>query len=340
MRVLSLAVWGVVLLLLGGCGSGDNESDRAALAGAKANASPRHTRALSVTLDRWHGPPHLGILMATARGYFADAGLEVVATSPATPARPIPYVVERVVDLSVAQLPQVVMAREKGAPIVAIGSLVSQSTSTMVWLKKSHLQDIPDLKGKTIGFPGVPFERAFLERVLAERGLASSEVHIKNVNYDLVPALVSGRVDAIFGGSANLEGVKLQAMGLEPVITPVEKLGVPAYDELVVVARRDSISQNPAAYRRFMLAVARGAAAAIELPEQAAEVVALSAEGEPFRGSGLAKAQVEATMPLLSKDGYMDPDEASQLVTWMKSEGIIGRTLPPAALLTNAFVKR
>ncbi len=330
-----MAVSGLLLLLLvAGCGgSGDTESAPTPI---QADAPPRNLRELRMTLDGWHGPQHVGILMAASRGYFEDAGVDLRALTPATPDRPVPYVVRRSVDLSVAQLPQVVLAKEKGAPIVVLGSLIAQPTASMIWLQESNLHDPADLRGKTIGYPGVPFQRAFLESALARAGVPPGDVRIENVEYDLVKALTSGRVDAIFGGSANLEGVKLSARGLKPMITPVEDLGVPPYAELVVIARRDTVSKDPALYRRFMAALAKGTADALQNPSKDRQLVQLTPESEPLTGPGVDKAQIEATLPLLSRSGDVDSGQVEALSEWMKAHGMIKKALSPEAILATS----
>ncbi|HMI81275.1 MAG TPA: ABC transporter substrate-binding protein, partial [Solirubrobacterales bacterium] len=234
--------------------------------------------------------------------------------------------------------PQVVLAREKGAPIVALGSLISQPTAAMIWLRNSGVSDIADLKGKTIAIPGLPFQRDFLEVALAQGGLTLADVKVKNVGYDLVPALVSGRADAIFGGSRNLEGAVLETWGLDPVITRVQDLGIPLYDELVLIARPDRVAENPRMIRGFMSALSRGTAAAVGDRESALDSIEGSGETNIEVGRRAKEVQLEATLPLLSRSAYMNPTQASELVHWMHEQGMIQRKLPASAFLTNAYL--
>jgi putative hydroxymethylpyrimidine transport system substrate-binding protein len=295
-------------------------------------------REVQVTLDGWEGPGNVGLVMAFERGYFADVGLDVSLYAPATPTRPIEYVVDGTDDLGISNQPQVVLAKEKGEPIVAVGSLISQPTMAMIWLKKSKIHGIASLKGKTIAVPGLPFQEAFLQSLLARAGLALDDVKVKDVGYKLVPALVSGRADAIFGGSWNVEGAELESRGLKPVITRVEDLGFPAYEELVVIARNDRVVEEPQLIRDFMSAVARGTAAAVEDPKGAIEAIEKSVESNPESSRKDTEAEIEATLPLLSKTGYMSPGQASRLVSWMHEEGSIQRKIPVSALLTNDYL--
>jgi putative hydroxymethylpyrimidine transport system substrate-binding protein len=289
-----------------------------------------------VTLDGHEGPENVGILMAQQRGYFTDAGLSVSIFSPVRPARPVQYVATRQDDLGVAQEPQLAMAKAKGAPIIAVGGLVHQPSAAMIWLKKSHIGGIADLKGKTIAIPGVPFQEEFLANVLARYGLTLDDVEVENVGYELVPALVSGRADAIFG-SWNLEGIELESRGLKPVVTRLQGLGVPPYDEFAVIARTDRVAKEPRLIQSFMSAVARGTAAAIEDPQAAVDAIEKAGLGGSQLSRKTLEAEVAATLPLLSKSGYMYPEQSLWLTDWMRDEGMIARSPTPPEMLTNEF---
>jgi putative hydroxymethylpyrimidine transport system substrate-binding protein len=106
-------------------------------------------------------------------------------------------------------------------------------------------------------------------------------------------------VDAIFG-RRNLQGAELEARGLKPVITPVQVLGIPSYNELVLIARADCVSKRPQVFRRFMSALARGTAAAVKDPNGIAHAVRAGEESNPETGQKAMRFQIEATLPLLS----------------------------------------
>ena len=299
---------------------------------------PEKRRPIQITLDGYPGATNVGVLMAQKLKYFEEAGLEVVITTPIAPARPIVYAADKTVDLSISHPPQVALARQKGAPIVAIAAIVPQSTASMIWLRQSKIDDLTDLKGKTIGVPGSPFQRAFLESVIADAGLNPQDVRIETLDYELVPALVSGRVDATFGGSWNLEGAELDSRGLDPVITKAQDLGVPDYEELVLIARSDRLSKDPDAIRAFIAAMLHGTEAALEDPRAAASVIRNSIDADPDLTYKESMAELEATLPLLSTDGEMDADQAEELVDWMQEEGMIEQAMPASDLLTNDYL--
>ncbi len=334
-----LALLAAAVLLLAGCGGGDDgTSTETASESVSRPDSSKPARKLSITLDGYSGPENLGVVMAHWEDYFEEAGLDVTLYSPVEPSRPVLYTSDETVDVGISREPELVLAQSKGTPVVAIGTLIAEPTAAMIWLGKSKIEDVADLKGKTIGTAGLPIQEELLKSVLADAGLSISDVKLKTPGYNLVPALAGGRVDAIFGASWNLEGIQLEEMGLDPVVTKVQELGIPPYDEYVVIARRDRLKKEPQLFRDFMAAVARGTATAIEDPDLAAETLREDAETD-YRVSLKARdAQVEATLPLLSESGEMDPGQAERLVAWMRSEGMIQKKIPVSSLLTDEFL--
>lgn len=331
MRVIR---WGLALAaaaaLLTGCGGdGDTAPDTV------AQPPPGSTR-FEFGLGGLGHPQNAGILLAGRLGYFAEAGYNINPRKPVQPGRPIPYVVNGGVYITISQAPEVVLARAQGQPVVAVASLIPQPTAAMIWLEKSKVDDIVDLRGKTIAIPGVPFQKELLAAILARAGLALADVKVKEVGYELTSALVSGRADAIFGGTWNVEGTQLEARGLEPVVTRVEDLGVPAYDEVVLVVRRDRLTDDPQMVRDLVAAAFRGTAAAIEDPEAAYDAV--GDEGAEMEEK-LVEAAVEETLPLFSETGRVDPERMESLVDWMHEEGLIQRKPPVSELMTNDYLK-
>ena len=330
-NLLVIAIAAALVLGVLGCGGGGDGGTGTAAQPIKPLYPERK---LDITLDGYQGPENVGILMAYQRGYFEKLGLSVWIRTPQSRMRPLPYVVEEEVALAITHQPQVVLAGDKEAPVAAFGSLVAQPTAALMWPKKSKISGISGLKGKTIAITGLPFEKDFLESALARGGLTLKDVKLVRADYELVPTLLSGHADAILG-SWNLEGAELEARGLKPVITRLDSLGVPDYEELVLIARPERLAKEPQVIRTFMAAVARGTAAAVEDPEAAARL--LAKYGVEEMGPTL-EAKVKATLPLLSKTGEMDPAKAEGLVSWMHEQGMIETEPSASELFSNNYL--
>jgi putative hydroxymethylpyrimidine transport system substrate-binding protein len=310
--------------------------------GEKSEDTTGERQAVSLTLDFYPNPDHAGIYMAQKLGYFEEAGLDVSINEPSDPSAPLQLVAAGKTDLAVSYEPEVVLAHDKGLPVVAVAAIVNRPLTSMIWLRKSGIKGVADLKGKTVADAGIPYQEAFLKTILARANLSPSDVKAVNVGFGLLPALVSGSAQAMLGGYSNVEGVDLRERGKQPVITPVDKLGVPTYDELVLVANRKQLEAEPETVRLFIAALARGTVAASEKPAAAAQAVL---EANSSLEPKLTEAEIEATLPLLHPSvppgqpyGFMDPKEWDTFAGWMRDNELIEGLPAASELLTNAYL--
>jgi putative hydroxymethylpyrimidine transport system substrate-binding protein len=312
-----------------------------AACGEKSEDGGTEAQPLSLTLDFYPNADHAGIYMARKLGYFEEAGLDVSIDTPSDPAAPLKLVAAGQSDLAISYEPEVALAREKGLDVVAIAALVNRPLTSLIWLGKSGIKGVGDLKGKTIATAGIPYQAAFLKTILARVQLSPSDVKEVNVGFGLLPALLGGSAEAMLGGYSNVEGVDLRQRGKDPVVTPVDQLGVPTYDELVLVANRKSLEADPDKYRLFLAALQRGTEAAVKQPNAATKAVL---EANHDLDPKLTEAEVEATLPLLAARthnqpyGYMNPDEWRTFAGWMRDNGLISSLPEPGELLSNAYL--
>ncbi|MBK8295571.1 MAG: ABC transporter substrate-binding protein [Solirubrobacterales bacterium] len=324
--VLTLAV--VAAIAVGACGS-------------KSEDVTPQTEPLSLSLDWYPNPDHVGIYTAKEAGFFDDAGLDVNIDTPTDPALPIKLVAAGKADLAVSYEPEVLLAREQGLDVVAVGSIVNQPLTSMMWLKKSKIKRVANLKGKTVSTAGIPYQDAYLKTILARAGLNEGQVTKVGVGQGLMPSIVSGKAAATLGPYWNIEGVDLKLSGKKPVINPVDKLGVPTYDELVVVAQGQRIKEDPDAIRLFMSALARGTGQAVAAPNAATDTMLAA---NPSLDPKVTAAQVKVTLPLLDSKtedepfGYMNPADWQDFINWMVESGVLSGSQRAVDALDNEML--
>jgi putative hydroxymethylpyrimidine transport system substrate-binding protein len=312
-----------------------------AACGEKSEDTTADREGLSLTLDFYPNPDHAGIYMAQKLGYFEEAGLDVSIATPSDPSLPIKEVATGSSDLALSYEPEVALAREQGLDVVAIAALVNRPLTSMIWLQKSGIKGIGDLKDKTVATAGIPYQDAFLKTILARVKLTPEDVKAVNVGYGLLPALIGGSAQAMLGGFSNVEGIDLRERGKAPVVTPVDKLGVPTYDELVLVARRQSLEEDPEKFRLFLAALERGTDAAVQQPGTATNAIT---EANPDLEPKLTAAEVKATLRLLGARtkgqpyGYMNPEEWTTFAGWMRDNGLIDSLPTAGELLDNGYL--
>ncbi len=314
-RTLGAALVATALVAVA-AGCGEKEES----AGGKPAAEP-----FDLALDFFVNPDHAGIYTALEQGHFAEAGLDVRPRVPSDPSAPIKQVAAGSADLAISYEPEVLLARDQGLPVVAVGALVGQPLTSLISLPKAKIDGVADLRGATIATAGIPYQRAFLDAILREEGIPRSDVEQVDVGLGLQPALLSGRADAVLGAFLNIEGVDLAERGLNPRISPVDELGIPTYDELVLVAGEQRSEEQDKLISLFIAALERGTDDAIADPGAAADAVLEAGDGLDPK---LTAAEIERTLPLLAARkgeafGEMSEREWERFAGFLADEGMI-----------------
>jgi len=311
-----------------------------AACGEKGEGSSGADDELTLALDFYVNPDHAGIYEALELGLFEKAGLEVDPQVPSDPSAPIRQVAAGRADLAISYEPEVLLAHDEGLPVTAVGAIVPRPLTSLISLPAAGIGSPADLRGKTVATAGIPYQAAFMDAILERAGLASGDVEQVDVGFNLLPAVLSGQADAMLGGFLNVEGVDLEQRGEHPRVEPVDRLGVPTYDELVLVANSDRVANDPEPLRRFLGALERGTEAAASDPKQATDAILEAGDGlEP----GLTAAEVDRTLPVLLPGegkpfGYMDPKEWEAFAAFMADKGLIDEPPGPGDVLTNELL--
>lgn len=222
---------------------------------------------LTLLLDWFVNPDHAAIIVAQQKGYFAENGLEVDIVEPADPSLPPKLVAAGKADLAVDYQPQLQIQVAEGLPLVRVGTLVGTPLNTLIVLEKSNIKSLADLKGKKIGYSVSGFEDSLLKAMLNSVNLSGKDVEMVNVNWSLSQSVISGQVDAVI---SSLRNVELNQMLLEKhpgrAFYP-EEHGVPAYDELILVANKNNMSKEKIS--KFLTALEQATIYTLNHPEEA-----------------------------------------------------------------------
>jgi putative hydroxymethylpyrimidine transport system substrate-binding protein len=304
-----------------------------------ASASAAGGRKLALMLDWTPNPDHVGFYDAQERGLFARAGLSVVIRAPSDPTTPLKLVGVGNADLAVSYEQELFFAAAKKLPVVAVAAVVPQPLNSFIAIEP-QLKSLRDLKGRTIGVTGVPSDYATLDTALASVGLKPKEVKVVAIGYGLLPALLAHRVDAVLGVYRNVEGIQLQMRGLRPTIIPIDRTGVPTYDELVLVANKTRLSRDPqyrSDVKRFVEAFLAGTADARSHPARALAILGKVTASDP---KFLALA-VPATLDLLAGPkgtGCIDPVAWRRFGAWMHARGLLKQPTPASSIINTSFL--
>jgi putative hydroxymethylpyrimidine transport system substrate-binding protein len=320
-RMIALAA--VLSLTLAACGE-----KKDTLTGSSASA-----QRLTLMLDWFPNADHVGIYQALAEGDFRWAGLDVHVQVPSDPALPLKLLAAGKVDAAISYEPELLLARNRDLPLVSIAALVQKPLTSIVSLGSKHITSAAALRGKRVGDAGIPYQHAYLTTILANAHVPARSVKEINVGSNLVPAMLSGRVDATLGAYWNVEAIQLAQLGKKPNVIRMDRVGVPSYDELVLVVRKDELTKNGDKLRRFVQALGRGYESVRSNPQAAVHNLVRMNSGLDPR---LQLASVRATLPVFFPSspgqpwGYQDPGRWNAYGQWMLGHNLISTP--------NAFV--
>ena len=328
-RIAALALAALAIAGLAACGS------------KKEAIDPSGAESLRVMLDFFPNADHAGIYAAQASGEFRRAALDVHLLTPPDPSQPLKLLAAGKIDLAVSYEPELLLARDRGAQLVAVGAIAQKPLTSIISLDSAKIHRPADLRGKKVGTAGIPYQSAYLRTILSGARVDPRTVREINVGFNLVPAMLSKRVDATLGGYWSYEGVQLALKGKKPNIIHVEQAGVPSYQELVLVARRVSLAAQGGKVRRFVQALGRGYAS---LRSNSRPAIDALVKANPEADRRLQEASLRAVLPAFFPPagrpfGYQDPRSWDAYGNWMLRNRLVRRQ-PNAGhgALTNEFL--
>ncbi len=330
-RPLALLLVLPCLLALAACGSKQD------------TLSAPATKPFTVMLDFFPNADHAALYSAIANGDFRTAGLDVKPETPSDPSTPLKLLAAGKVDMAISYEPELLLARDQGLKLVAIGALVQRPLTSIIALPGAHVRSVADLAGKRVGTAGIAYQTAELRTALQSAGVSPSTVQEANVGFNLVPAMLSRKVAATLGGFWNYEALQLEQMHRKPVVIPIDRAGVPTYDELVLVVREDEAGARGQDLRAFLQALTSGERQARSNPAAAATLIV---KANPSAEPKLQLASIEATLPaMLPSDrskpyGWQDPSAWASFGRWMLAHGLLESNPNTVALppFTNEFL--
>ncbi|MCP4342672.1 MAG: ABC transporter substrate-binding protein [Desulfobulbaceae bacterium] len=282
---------------------------------------------VTVLLDWFVNPDHAPLFVALEKGYFANHGLEVEMIAPSNPNDPPKLVAAGKADIAVSYQHQHQMQIDQGLPLVRIATLVATPLNSLVVLADGPIKSLADLKGKTIGYSVGGFETVLLKVMLEKHGLTLSDVKLVNVNFSLSPSLFTGQVDGVIGAFRNFELNQMDIEKRPGKAFYVEENGVPAYDELILIANNDQL--NDSKLRRFVDALEEGVQYLVNHPEESWK---LFIKGErKTLDDELNRRAWRDTLPRFAlRPGALDQQRYHRFAEFLQKQGTV-KNVPPLA---------
>jgi putative hydroxymethylpyrimidine transport system substrate-binding protein len=296
----------------------------AALAAVVLTSPAVAANKLTVLLDWFVNPDHAPLVIAKEGGFFAKHDLDVDLVVSSDAAAPTKLVAAGKADIAVGYQPDLMLQIKEGVPVVRFGTLIDTPLNCLIALKDGPIKSIADLKGKTVGYSVASFQDVYLDAILKTAGLSSKDVKTVNLNFNLIPPLLAGQVDAVLDGYRNVELVQLELEGHPATAWFPEENGVPGYDELIYIAAVDH--QNDPRLPRFLAAIEEATAF---ITDHTDEALAMFLKSHTDLDNELNRRSFAATLSHFPRrPGELDQGRYLGFAAFMKERGLLD-TVPP-----------
>ena len=292
---------------------------------------------LSLALDWYPNSNHAGIYSAIDEGFFDEEGIKLSVYTPSDPTAIISSVASGRDDFGLSYHPDILQAQSAGLEIVSVLSISQHPLNSIMTLKKSSIKNPSDLRGKVVGYPGIPSNKAMLETVLSSQNININDVETVDVGFELVKALVSGSVDAIIGAYWTHESIVMELQGYEIEIMRLEEWGVPDYYELILITNKSFLEENKSDVEKVVNSFKKGYEFSIKNPQESITSL-ISIAGEEIVEENVERAGVELLIPMWQSNnlpfGHQDISKWEETYEWMYQNNFLEKEL----IIENLFI--
>ncbi|MET0539511.1 MAG: ABC transporter substrate-binding protein [Xanthobacteraceae bacterium] len=273
----------------------------AALMAAPAAAADKVVLMLNWYVYGEHAPFYYG----KEKGIFAEAGIDLDIQEGRGSGVTTQAVAAKTAQFGYVDVPTMMRAAVKGAPVVATGVLLQTSPMSAMGFIEKNIKKPEDIKGKTVATtPGDSMSQIW-PLFLKKTGLKESD--FKTVSGDATTklnAVINGQADLLLGYVMDQSMKIKDATGRDVYAIKFADYGVNLVSSGLITTK-DLIKDNPDLVRRMMLASTKAVIAAVKDPKAAAQAI-LNANPKGGRIETLTQG-FELTIPL-----YADPTGSSR----------------------------
>ena len=197
-----------------------------------------------------------------------------------------------------------------------------------------------DLAGKKIGYSGTALSEAQIASMLKNVGLSADDCQFVDVGFDLLTATTTGQVDATTGNMVNHEVPQLEEEGFDINYFYPTDYGVPQSYELVFLAGKDAVDNNPEKIEKFLRACRKGFDFMKENPEEALQILLDHQNEENFPLSKTVETKsMEILLPVMETEDakFLSQDVSvwQNNADWMYENGILKEKADVSFLVKN-----
>jgi len=194
--------------------------------------------------------------VALDKGFFKQENLSVTIQPGGAGLDPIKLVASGADDVGLAGYAQILLAREKGIPVVAIAEEMIKSGVVAITLKSSGITTPQGFIGKTVGVVPGSDPTTVYQALMAKLKIDRSKIKEVPIGFDLAP-LFDGRIDVDSVAYISNQPIVAEDKGFPVNIINPADYGVSVGGNVIFTSEKALAERRPE-LKRFLRAVLRG----------------------------------------------------------------------------------
>jgi ABC-type nitrate/sulfonate/bicarbonate transport system substrate-binding protein len=291
-------------------------------------------------LLNWYANPyHAPIFVAKELGYFEQEGINLAVLEPTDPSDVTELVGTGRADMGLKAMIHTIAGRVRGFPLKALGMLLDEPPTGLLYSNKGNISNVQDLKGKRIGYVG-EFGKYILDDLLRKNDVSPTDVKAVRVGMKVPNALASGAIDAGIGlGNCQL----IEAQENDGVVDAgflrfEESMGIHCcFCSVLYITNDRFLKEKPELAMGFMRAIKRGTDFTHQKPDQAFEVLCNTL---PSLKDETNRKIFQASLPFISKDLATKEKDWYEVKEYMEHLKLLNAGFDIEQCYTNSLVPK
>lgn len=303
----------------------------------KSGNTSSKTSDVSVRLKWLDQAQFAGFYTANSKGYYKAKNLKVKLNPGGPDISPTQMVLSGTNDFGVIGADQLVLAREKGAPLVALAVIYQKTPVALASLKESNITSPKDLEGKKIAIVYGKDEEVVYRALLQKENINRSKVQETPLTFDL-GQLTSKKVDAIIVYETN-EPTLLAQQGVYVNLIKPRDYGINYYADTLFTTEK-MIKEKPEVVKAFVAATMSGWQSAFQDKNSATnDVLAINITLNREHQQKLIELSEALIKRADGHIGYSDYSEWVKLQNILIEQGIQKKRIDIDRVFTNKYLQ-
>jgi NitT/TauT family transport system substrate-binding protein len=242
-------------------------------AGAQVQAqAPKHDH-VTLMLNWYAYSEHAPFFLGKVRNYYADEGIDIDIQEGRGSAVTAQAVAAGSVDFGYIDIPTMIKAASKGAPLMSVGVLLQTSPMAVMAFADKNLKTPQDIIGKTVATTPGDSPSQIWPLYLKINHISPDQ--FKTVSGDAktkLNAVISGQADLIIGYVMDQNIKMIDATHKQTTLLRFSDAGINLINSGIIV-NKDLLKNNPDLVKRFMRATTKAVEETEKDPAAAVEAI-------------------------------------------------------------------